>query len=100
MSAYGECVRYFFRLCVLYFIYRYVVLKHWLLAPYYRGIAVQAKYLYRTSDLFKERWKGFSYEYAKQGLTGDIGIRFFNEARRAPWRIRGRSSLTQHSAAS
>ena len=62
--------------------------KHWLLDPYYRGLAVQARYLYRTSDLFRSRWEALGYDYAMESFEGDTGIHFFYKARKEHWWIR------------
>lgn len=57
---------------------------------YYEGIAVQAKYLYRTSDLYRLRWEACGIDYADECFRPDStdAWLFFQKARRAPIIIR------------
>jgi len=72
----------------------YLTLKHWLLEPYYAGLAVQAHYLYRTSDLFRLRWEALGYQYAEESFhNGEIGFHFVRKAQKEHWYIRFRIFL-------
>ncbi|MEK7118001.1 MAG: hypothetical protein AAB869_00130 [Patescibacteria group bacterium] len=84
----GWHARLLFRVVAILCLFRYVAVKHWLLAPYYRGLAVQARYLYRTSELFKLRWQALGYEYAMESFEGETGLYFFDKTRKEHWRIR------------
>lgn len=69
-----------------------IVVKHWVLAPYYDGLAVQARYLYRTSDLFRFRWEALGYDFAMD-LDKDTGLYFMHKARQEHWYVRLRIFL-------
>lgn len=84
----GWYVRFAFYCVAMFCIFRFVAIKHWLLAPYYQGLAVQARYLYRTSDMFKLRWEALGYDYAIESFAGETGLYFFDKARNEHWRIR------------
>ncbi len=61
-----------------------------LLGFYYNGLAVQAGYLYRQSDLFKFRWQELGLAYAENTFMENKGeqLHFFEKARKEPLWIR------------
>lgn len=84
-----EACRLFAKFCALVLIRYVVAAKYWILGPYYRGLAVQAEYLYRTSDFFRFRWEALGYDYAVESFRdGETGYLFFKKAQREHWYIR------------
>lgn len=61
--------------------------KFWVLGDYYGRLAVQAKYLYRQSNLFKMRWQEIGLDYAEAGFEDQAGY-FFWKAKQSPWAIK------------
>ena len=70
----------------------YVNLKGRLLGDYYTRLAVQARYLYRSSQLFRDRWQQVSLEYAEESFSR-VGEHFFHKAQKEHILIRGRILL-------
>lgn len=71
----------------------YVGLKKYFLDDYYIRIAVQARYLYRQSELFRLRWQELGLDYAEQSFDDDlggIGQYFFHKAQQSPWIVKRR----------
>lgn len=62
-------------------------LKFWVLSDYYGRLAVQAKYLYRQSELFKMRWQEMGLDYAESNFE-DQPTYFFWKAKQSPWTIK------------
>ncbi len=62
-------------------------LKYKLLRPYIEGLIIQARFLYRQSDLFKERLYYFGLETAEKLFEKDA-VFFFNKAKKEPLPIR------------
>ena len=62
-------------------------LRWFLLGPYYAGLAVQAEYLYRQSELYKNRWRVMGQEFADEAFKGDA-LLFFHHAQHGPWLIK------------
>ncbi len=58
-----------------------------LIQRYYAGLAVQARYLYQQSELFKLRWQEMGLVFARDGFEQD-GEYFFRKAQKEPLRIR------------
>lgn len=56
---------------------------------YYAGLAVQARFLYQQSPLFKYRWQELGLDFAKESFdnTSD-GEYFFHKAQKEPFKIR------------
>ena len=71
------------------FLVRLVRLKFRLLQPYYDGLVVQARYLYRQSPLFKYRWQELGLEFAESTFEKDV-THFFHEAQKEPFLIRAK----------
>ena len=66
------------------------------MGDYYTRLAVQARYLYRQSSLFKDRWQEISLDYAENSFDDDldgIGKYFAWKARNSPWPIKKRIIL-------
>ena len=71
----------------------HIGLKRALLGDYYIRLGVQARYLYRSSQLFNDRWQQMGLDYAYQSFDDDlngIGQYFFRKARHSPWPIKKR----------
>ncbi len=69
----------------------YIGLKWAILKGYYLRLAVQARYLYRSSQLFKDRWQQIDLDYAEQSFENDlsgVGRYFFWKAQHSPWPIK------------
>lgn len=60
----------------------------WALEPYYRGLGVQARWLYQNSDLFRLRKEAMGEEYALESFDGDCALHFWYKAKKEHWRIR------------
>lgn len=60
----------------------------WVLGPYYRGLGVQARWLYQQSPLFALRKEALGEEYALESFEGDCALHFWNKARKAHWRVK------------
>ncbi len=82
------CVKLLFHIVLRELYYFWVRVKHFLLRPYYHGLSIQARYLYRRSDLFKLRWEQLGHEYALESFEGDTALYFFGLAKKEHWRIR------------
>ncbi len=81
-------------LCCL--IESYIGLKKMLLGSYYVRFGVQARYLYKQSQLFKDRWQQMGLDYAYQSFDDDlggVGQHFFRKAQHSPWPIKKRIIL-------
>ena len=64
-------------------------IRWFFLKDYYERLAVQARFLYRQSDLFKLRWRELGLEYAESSFLNPVtGIYFFEKAKHAPLAIR------------
>ena len=57
------------------------------LDPYIRGLMVQAKYRYRTSSWFKERWILFGVDKAEEMFEDEV-MYWFRRAKKEPLQIR------------
>ena len=66
--------------------------KWFLLGDYYFRLAVQARYLYRQSSLFKDRWQYIGLDYAENSFE-DVADHFFWKAKKEHLLIRGRILL-------
>lgn len=62
-------------------------LKWHILEFYYRGLLVQANYLYRQSPLFKHRWQELGLAFAENSFKDDVQL-FFWKAQREPRSVR------------
>jgi hypothetical protein len=74
----------------------YVNSKWFLLGDYYARLGVQARYLYRQSSLFKDRWQEIGLDYAEKSFDDDlggIGKHFFWKAQSSPWLVKKRIML-------
>ncbi len=71
--------------CLKYFL----TWKYSLLAPYMQGLMVQAKFLYKQSDLFKARYQIFGIEFAEQTFEQNV-FYFFQKAKQEPFIIRAK----------
>jgi hypothetical protein len=56
---------------------------------YYDRLAIQAYYLYRQSDLFKNRWREMGLQFAEDSFAADCRY-FFSKAKHEPIGIRAR----------
>ncbi len=65
----------------------FLELKYQLLKPYFAGLAIQAKFLYRQSDLFKSRYQELGLETAEKLFEKDA-VSFFKKAQKEPFAIR------------
>lgn len=71
----------------------YFWLKRYVLGDYYTRIGVQARYLYRQSELFRLRWQELGLNYAEESFDNDlrgIGQHFFHKAQQSPWIVKKR----------
>lgn len=66
----------------------FVKAKYFFLRGYYRRLGVQARYLYRSSQLFKERYQQAGLDYAESSFPGETASHFFWKAGKGPMRIR------------
>lgn len=58
---------------------------------YYERLAVQARHMYRQSELFRLRWRELGLEYAEESfIAPSTGTHFFEKAKRAPFAVRWR----------
>lgn len=77
--------------CTTAFVRAYVAIlvhwKWWLLKPYYEGLLVQARFLYRQHFWFKERRQVLGLAYAEEAFVQDAE-HFFRLAKKEPWEIR------------
>lgn len=73
---------------------KYIQLKWTLLGQYYTSLAVQARFLYQQSPLFKYRWQELGLDFARESFdnTND-GEYFFRKAQKEPFKIRFRIFL-------
>ena len=56
---------------------------------YYVGLAVQARFLYRQSTLFKDRWQQIGLKFAEETFENtETGEYFFHKAQKEPFMIR------------
>ena len=70
----------------------FIKVKWFILGDYYSRLAVQARYLYRSSQLFKDRWQQIGLDYAEESFD-NVGEHFFNKAKKEHILIRGRIIL-------
>ncbi len=79
----------FFKKLIFLFYKKFIQLKWKLLGSYYTGLAVQARFLYQQSELFKLRWQELGLDFAKESFdnTSD-GEYFFRKAQKEPFIIR------------
>lgn len=93
-----------YRYYLRYFLYKscylaadiFIKVKRFFLGDYYTRLGVQARYLYRQSELFKIRWQEFGLDYAENSFDNDlggVGQHFFWKARHSPWPIKKRIIL-------
>ncbi|HXK41025.1 MAG: hypothetical protein A3G45_00300 [Candidatus Staskawiczbacteria bacterium RIFCSPLOWO2_12_FULL_37_15] len=67
---------------VLYQVAKAIIEFKWfLLGDYYSRLAVQARYLYRQSSLFKDRWQHIGLDYAENSFE-DVADHFFRKAKK------------------
>ena len=68
---------------------KYIEMRWKLLGKYYEGLMVQARFLYRQSELFKLRWREMGLEFAEKTFdsTNDYTY-FFHKAKKEPLLIR------------
>lgn len=80
----------FFKKILFLFCKRYVQLKWKILQPYYEGLAVQIRFLYRQSTLFKDRWQLLGLEFANESFENNSNeqMLFFRKAQKEPLKIR------------
>ncbi|OGN04224.1 MAG: hypothetical protein A3B99_03530 [Candidatus Yanofskybacteria bacterium RIFCSPHIGHO2_02_FULL_44_12b] len=64
-------------------------IRWFVLGGYYARLAVQARYLYRQSDLFKMRWQELDLNYAENTFD-NVATHFFRKAKSGPAVIRRR----------
>ncbi|OGD45293.1 hypothetical protein A3J02_01940 [Candidatus Azambacteria bacterium RIFCSPLOWO2_02_FULL_46_11] len=67
----------------------YVLTKWRILGNYYKGLLVQAEFLYRQSPLFRERWLTMGLEYAEMSFENEAQ-HFFYKAKQEPMLIKAR----------
>lgn len=79
----------FIKKLIFLFCKRFIPLKWKILESYYTGLAVQARFLYQQSELFKLRWRELGLDFARESFynTSD-GEFFFRKAQKEPFRIR------------
>lgn len=78
---------------ILYHVVKAFIRFRWfLLGDYYARLAVQARYLYRQSLLFKERWQQVGLDYAEESFD-NVAEHFFHKAKKEHILIRGRILL-------
>jgi hypothetical protein len=65
----------------------FLELRYRLLKPYFSSLAIQARFLYRQSDLFKNRYQQLGLEAAEKLFEKDA-ISFFKKAQKEPLIIR------------
>lgn len=70
----------------------YIKLKWAILGDYYARLCVRARYLYRSSQLFKDRWQQIGLDYAEESFD-NVGEHFFHKAKKEHVLIRGRIML-------
>ena len=64
-------------------------LKWRILRRYYNGLAVQARFLYQQSPLFKYRWQELGLDFARESFDkSSDGEYFFHKAQKEPFMIR------------
>ncbi len=72
---------------ILYLCSLEVAIRWFFLEGYYYRLAVQARHLYKQSDLFKMRWQEVDLEYAENSFE-NVGDYFFEKAKKEPFIIR------------
>lgn len=80
----------FFKKLIFLFYKKFIQLKWKVLKPYYAGIAVQARFLYQQSELFKLRWQQLGLDFARESFDNNPsdGEYFFRKAQKEPFIIR------------
>lgn len=80
----------FFKKIIFFFCKKFIQLKWKLLWRYYAGLAVQTRFLYQQSELFKLRWREMGLEFAKESFEKSESDQqcFFWKARKEPFKIR------------
>lgn len=71
----------------IFLIKKFLSAKYFLLKRYYAGLAVQARFLYRQSKLYKLRWQEVSYDFSEE-MWEQSGLMFFEKAKKEPLIIR------------
>lgn len=70
----------------------FVRFKWYILGDYYGRLGVQARYLYRHSQLFRDRWQEIDLDFAESTFDS-VAIHFFHKAQKEHILIRGRILL-------
>jgi len=82
----------FFKKLIFLFCKKFIQLKWKIFGHYYYGLAIQARFLYRQSDLFKLRWQELGLVFAEKSFDDtddtDDGVFFFRKAQKEPFIIR------------
>jgi len=76
---------------IYYLLYKnFIQLKWKILGRYYEGLAVQARFLYQQSELFKLRWQELGLDFARESFDNNPGDGeyFFRKAQKEPFKIR------------
>lgn len=83
-------VKMFFKKLIFLLYKNYIQLKWKIFWRYYAGLAVQARFLYQQSPLFKYRWQEMGLDFARESFdnTPSDGEYFFWKARKEPFKIR------------
>lgn len=80
----------FIKKIAFFFLKKYIQLKWKLLWRYYEGLAVQTRFLYQQSELFKLRWQEMGLDFARDSFEKNESDQqyFFWKAKQEPFRIR------------
>jgi len=80
----------FFKKIIFFFCKKFIQLKWTLLEQYYTGLAVQTRFLYQQSELFKLRWQEMGLDFARESFEkSELDQQyFFWKAKQEPFRIR------------
>src|SRR3989344_2703999 len=86
---------------IKYQVYKMLIrIKWYFLGDYYGRLAVQARYLYGQSQLFKDRWQQIDLDFAETTFD-NVAVHFFHKAQQEHIHIRARillDSLTGRTA--
>ncbi len=79
-----------FRRLAYYLAFGYVRLRWFILGDYYNRLIVQARHLYKSSELFRARWQEVDIDYAYESFDRDedLQLLFFHKAQKEPFVIR------------
>jgi hypothetical protein len=72
---------------LLFFFEAYIRLQWRLFSDYHQRLILQAHYIYRTSDRFKERWRCVDLEYAEEQFSSEAYF-YYKQVKSGPRIIR------------